>query len=312
MNVSITAKPKIFTNTTMRYVFQYVMARNVTAVLDRDYSLNHNSDFVATECTLEFCAQKLQDSVSQSQYQRSLIGDPWCHANITGYDPNYFSLSPPWAPPEYTTIWTGGNGEGQLTLDLHFGLERTAFESLVSFLGNIFSGSVYATSDVFDYLPGRSGPGAGVDVVEAVYLGNFSSCSHSDDHLTCAMNNVAKAVTKSFRDSAYITNGAAGANMTRGETMVIATYVHIQWVWITLPVAVLATGAALFITTAVITHHFGLPKWKNNVLPLLYLQQNHGRESKEWAFGTTNVAYFDKARQTTTQLIVNQDGARLI
>ncbi|KAF2013685.1 hypothetical protein BU24DRAFT_424693 [Aaosphaeria arxii CBS 175.79] len=325
MNISSVRNPRIYDTDALLNlfpVFQYVMAQDDGLLQNRNYSLsNTTTKFVATECVLEFCAQKVQDSVSESRYQQTALNEPWCEYNMTGSPSPHVTINPPWAPPGYTSKHTVEYRKGKEWVkeefELQFGLEQLAFLSLKQYLAGIFSGWVMGIAGALDYRPvdppsfTQAKVGAAADVIEAVFLGNISGCGHSDDHLTCAMNNVGKAITKSFRDNAYIANGAENADMTGGETMVVATFVRIEWVWLILPAIVLAAGVVFFFAVILVTHRAALPLWGNNILPLLFLLRETKENDKVPMHGTTNVAYWHKARQYMVHLEHDKDSARL-
>ena len=291
------------------------MARDIDAVLDWDYGLTKDSDFAATECLIEFCAQKVEDSVSNSHYH-SKAGDLWFQSNVTDIDPNYLSIHPPWTSGEYSTNYVYSN---TTTREREFGLEYSAIRSLSEFLADILSGHVFAFSDVFKYIPedplSGTKQGAANDIIQATFLGNFTGCGidgSSNDHLTCAMNNIAKALTKSFRDNAYIAHGAANSNMTRGDAMIVVTYVRIQWVWLALPVTVLVISLICLASTISTTHRSALPIWGDNILPLLFLLPGSVERDQDGGVrGITNVAYLEKTQGIKARLEVHGEMARL-
>jgi hypothetical protein len=112
---------------------------------------------------------------------------------------------------------------------------------------------------------------APVDIGQSIFYGNYSHCSGTNDHLTCVAQNVAMAMTKSFRDSAYIAHGLDGADMAIGDTMIAATLVYIDWGWLTLPLLIWLLSVVLWVATAWQTRKRKLPLWRNNPLTLVYL-----------------------------------------
>lgn len=74
----------------------------------------------------------------------------------------------------------------------------------------------------------ESGSYPGRDSIQALQSGNFSGCNTADDHLSCAFRNVAKAITKTLNDSAYMKYGLQSADVTYGQTNVSVSYVRID------------------------------------------------------------------------------------
>ncbi|KAK7734285.1 hypothetical protein SLS53_007935 [Cytospora paraplurivora] len=202
-----------------------------------------------------------------------------------------------------------------------FFLSYEAHVALMEFVADLFGGYYHTISDAAEWgtNDGVDNVYATIDTTQAIFYGDFSECnSQEDDHLTCAINNMAKAITKTFRDEAYINNSVAGGNLTIGENIVLSTYVRIDWVWLTLPIAVWLAAAVLWIVTFWKTRRAHLPSWRNNILPYLFLLNNQAYRRKEeddaataGLAGVSNRAFSEESRKITARLQITSTGAKL-
>ncbi|ROW16775.1 hypothetical protein VPNG_01631 [Cytospora leucostoma] len=309
INVTTSTNPLIYNDTKWLPAIQYIMVKDFEKILDHDYEmLNRSTKFVATECALQLCAEWVQDSVSNStlstNVQRSECG--WDYQlNVTSdFAPNLTWQSP----------WS----QFYLTYDAHI--------SLMEFVADLFDGHYHTISDAAEWATNDGDNNvlgrpvyATIDTTQAIFYGDFSECnSQEDDHLTCAINNIAKAITKTFRDEAYINNGVAGGNLTIGQNVVLSTYVRIDWVWLTLPIAVWLAAAVLWMVTFFKTRRARLPTWRNNILPYLFLFDNQAYRRNEeddaaaaGLAGVSNRSYSDESRKITARLQITSTGAKL-
>jgi hypothetical protein len=146
--------------------------------------------------------------------------------------------------------------------------------------------SVYALafSDFFVFKPiSESTYGASYatsDALEVIFFRNLTSSNCPDNNqLSCAIRDVASAMTKTIRDTAFTGNvsnepprdygtSTLAKKTTAGRTMVTATYISIHWRWLVLPVAVWVLGAVSCLCSAWCTHHAHIQTWMHSVLPL--------------------------------------------
>lgn len=158
------------------------------------------------------------------------------------------------------------------TLPPNFEFSFDASEALQRFMEAMFDEKFYAIVLLSSWTTGSPNPEyAPIDTWQSIFYGDFSGCGPDDDHLMCAVNNVAKAMTKTLRDSTYIAYGLEGANATLGKTLSTVSYVCIDWQWASLPFCVWILAAALWCVTALKARRAKVPVWANNVLPLLFL-----------------------------------------
>ncbi|OJJ42091.1 hypothetical protein ASPZODRAFT_105830 [Penicilliopsis zonata CBS 506.65] len=256
-------------------VVQYILARgsndgtNGGGGIATD--INNGTQFIATECALEPLVRSVQASVSQGVYQETLLAD-WATVNTTapmdaGYSDFRVAFSPGWK----NSSGLGLNSPGEL-----FALGFEAWDSMIVFFEALFEGFVSAGSDVFEFEPSGADSYATTDALEAIFYGNFSSSCAVDDQLTCAMENVATAISKTIRDSAF-TSGeesdvatTVNTNITMGHTMTTVSFVAVHWQWLLLPLFVWLLATVSWIG-AVWKSGPQIPVWKNDILPLLFL-----------------------------------------
>ena len=183
---------------------------------------------------------------------------------------------------------------------------RRSFEEFAS---QIFDGTVSAFSDSFTF--SANSVYAAADIIQSIYYGNISGCAADADYLECAMSNTARAMTKTFRDSAYIAHGYQGANMTIGQTLVERTFVYIEWYWFSVPALVWLLAAILWITSVLKSRKMKAPIWRNNPLPLLYLYGKGGEDIEAGSCSTSSQAFTERAKMAATMPYFGKGEARL-
>lgn len=228
--------------------------------------------------------RSVQSAVVNGVYEEKVL-DTWL-ATSEGSS----KISPPWGPEK-------GMRPGQ-----SFGILNPAYYSLGQYLEYSFlSGRVYTDYEriIFENTPNS-------DLLEAVFYGtsNSTKCDASKDSVICAMNNVADAITKTFRDVRVRVNGAEAADTAIGLTMVPTTYVRVDFRWITLPLFVWFCGAVAWIGTVWKAKRLGTPLWRANPLPLLLVWG--GGRSDNMQCNNSNFEYQTWAEGRKAQLNFNQ------
>jgi hypothetical protein len=269
---TVSGSSKTFYKNSTFPVIQYILAigsnDNPRAGGGISTQIGNNTQFVATECALQPTVKSFQSSVIMGAYQETQLAE-WPVLNNTVENLSFaYSFTPPWNE-------SLGAQESK-----SFGLAFEAWDSLSVFLESLFAGYVSASSDVFNFEPSNFGGSyATTDALEALFYGNFTGTNCQDaDQLSCAMKNVAAAMSKTIRDSAftYSTNYQpfefTKANTTTGKALVIVSFVDVHWEWLTLPITVWILGALSCLFTAWMTHQTHIQTWMNSVLPLLFLQ----------------------------------------
>ncbi|PYH92403.1 hypothetical protein BO71DRAFT_420837 [Aspergillus ellipticus CBS 707.79] len=285
---AVTSDPLVYTNDTSTIVIQYIAPRADLTIFEQG-SLDNQTQWEATECTIEPIVRSFRATVSQNAYREETLA-VW--NNMTLQDP---ALDPNLPIGDYLdpTSWGPGLGVHQSGNDsTFFVLGATVDVAITGFLGAIFSGQATRSTEGLEFLPssnfGYLDLYAQSDVLQALGMGNITGCSDIlADRLTCAMENVAVAITKTIRDSAYVADPATAA-MASGQSTTSVTYITVHWLWVALPAAVWVLGAVLVIGTLWKTRRARVPAWKNDILPLLSLSQaENWRESDTVLLGGT-------------------------
>jgi hypothetical protein len=250
---------------------QFIAARGITSERGGTIpKIGLDTKWEAIECSIEPVVQSIRARVDHNIYSEEVLAT-WAQSNLT----NDRIWKPNWGP------------ELGAAPTQNFSLGVLANSAIDNFFNNIFNGALTADSFGFgDYAPSAFDY-AGPDVIEALATGNISGCSlEAVDKFNCSMHSVAAAISKSFRDSAYISAGSdpGKAQMAAGRVSRSMTYVFVQWQWIVLPVLVWLLGVVTLVGTAWKTRRAGAPKWRNDPVPLVFLYregENEGVSERE-------------------------------
>ncbi|KAL4742967.1 hypothetical protein BDV11DRAFT_216176 [Aspergillus similis] len=320
LQVKPITEPVVYTNHSTLPVIQRIEARAAVPEAGHYMAQDIRDDgrYVATECALELVVRSVQAQVRGSVYSESVLAE-WDGVDVW-YDEeqsaNGSSLVPEW--DDRSLLGGAGGGIGNFTL---FPKSQA---TIIQFLEPLFSGEVYSgmTSLIFRASDDQlSTSYATADVMEALLLGNITNCADvQSNRFSCAMHNVAGALSKSFRDQAYINSGAEMADMALGHTQVNATIVHVRWQWLTLPVLVWMLGAATWSGAEWKTRRGKLYKWSDNPLPLLFLYregQNADADGSRGAnavqgMGVSGQAYEQRAKRIHARLCTDKDRAEFV
>lgn len=150
--------------------------------------------------------------------------------------------------------------------------------------------------------------------MEALLYGNVTGCADiENDRFECTMRNVADAMSKSFRDQAYIKNGLE-ADMAVGYTYTNVIITHVHWQWLTLPVLVWLLGAVTWLGKVWKTRRGKLPKWTDNPLPLLFLYRagDDGSEADGEQGLLSSQGCERRAKSIHVQLCTKEDRAAFV
>lgn len=319
--------------------FPLAITRYIKARIDLSRGMwgikfSNSTKWIAKECSLSLCTRRISSTVINSEYHEiehdiddSTRADPaktwsrwmdWAWKDQSDLPallaPNgerefpgtdFLSVAlqpPPW--PENSSIRSRDT----------FGLSFHAVSPIWSFFNDIFSGSFATAGDNLSFYsrrrPGNffgrdTSQGVAADVVSAIMYGNIAGCGSGRDPMECALENTAKAVTKTFRDDAFIRYGYANASMSRGKTMVEQVHIEIQWPWLLVPTLIWFLSVGLWSATIWRTWVRNIPMWRNNPLPLLWLYRP---TSESRFFGNkSSLAYTRRARKILGQLHATGD-----
>ncbi|KAJ5951516.1 uncharacterized protein N7479_009929 [Penicillium vulpinum] len=305
LQVQPSSQPVMYTNATLP-----VLQRIEAVVASTGSGWNIASDirrdprYVATECSLEPIVRSVKADVNNSVYHETVLAE-WTKVDVW-YDikksSNGSSLVPNWNQ-------SLGTHPGQ-----NFTLAPKSQATIQLFMESLFSGNAFTTTMglSFNAIGIQYDSYATADVMQSFMYGNITGCADTkNDRFGCAMRNVAGAMSKSFRDQAYIDNGPE-AGMAVGSTQVNVTVVHVRWQWMSLPLLVWLLSAVTWLGTEWKTHRGKLQKWADNPLPLLFLYRSEGDSQTDEAQGLSSQAYEQRAKSIHTQLYIKENQAALV
>ncbi|KAF7190708.1 hypothetical protein HII31_07867 [Pseudocercospora fuligena] len=283
---------------------------NATA-LAYGHSISNDSTIIATECNFEICVQSLQASVLAGNYvERSIAW--YCNSTFLRRPEDWDALNPDsptgWRWLEIRPPWGEEHGMRPNTT---FGMTSRTLGSLQTFLSAIFAGYVYVSTPALMVIS-ENPMYAAHDIAGSIFYGNLSGCVDQTDHLRCAAENTARAMTKTFRDSAVVARGRQDAVMATGRTLIMLSYVHIQWPWIILPVLVWLLAAVVWIGTSLKTRRAKIPSWREDILPLLFLYREEDKALGTEISSTSDNDFAALAGSTKVRLRVSDGRARLV
>lgn len=251
-----------------------------------------NPTYVATECTLEPIVRSVRASVTRSRYKEDNLAE-WSGGYKFDEDgPSIFGygLIPKWNE-------SLGMHSGQ-----KFTLSPFSALTITDFIEELFTGYAKTSNMALRFIRDPATSYATTDVIEMLLYGELAGCENlKTNRFRCAMNNIAGAMSKSFRDQAYI-NDTVAANLSVGHTMANAIIVHIRWQWLTLPLLVWLITAVAWVGTEWKTRRASMPKWTDNPLPLLFLYRGDSEGRAKEVDGMSGEAYVQRAKDIEAQL----------
>ncbi|CAI7618969.1 unnamed protein product [Penicillium glandicola] len=235
-------------------------------VLAGPFELN-KTKWQAMECSLFPTVRSFLPTVTNGIYHEKTL-DTWTNSTFE-YEPSPgYYLNPPWGP------------EMGMEHNQSFVLGSLSAAAMGWFFQDIFTGRAKISS-LFGVTFMSSGDGmyTTTDVIQAISYGNITGCTdNTAERLRCAMENVAAAASKTFRDSVD-TDSGAGNGTVAGQAKSSRTYITVHWQWIALPALVWLLGLTTVVGTMWKSRRGSVPKWKNDLIPLLFLYQNGQDES---------------------------------
>jgi hypothetical protein len=302
-------------------------------------ALKEDADLIAHECSIELGVQGVQDSVVNSTYLTEEIGF-WKYGDPPSNASSNETLLAWWQsttarlallpglnhtemPPDGSNC-PGAMCHYPLYTPPGFGFDHLALTSLRDFIATLFNGFctfMLPAGDNSSWSLNSCSPGetrlavknyASADAAEAISRGKFFGCLKGQDYLICGLNNVAKAMTKTFRDSAYASNRSDAQYLHFGRTLVEVSYVRIDWMWMSMPILVWTMALLTSIGTAITTRRAKLPTWANNMLPLLFLYREQEGQESSVDYGISSKDYLRRASRMDTQLQVSEGKAKLM
>ncbi|KAJ9629514.1 hypothetical protein H2203_001888 [Taxawa tesnikishii (nom. ined.)] len=304
MVVSTAVPAQVFRNLTASSII------NIQSILAKDgvREIDNSTTFIASECVLVPCVQSYHAAVNGSDFKEQILQtwynntqDLTAGTNLTADDnQQLFAFVDPSEAPDK------GVEAGQ-----HFGITGIAYDAVQRYLSSLFSGYAIQLRSDFEFEGTPSGIGSS-DALKAIYYGNFTNCENPADKVACAVGNVAKALSKSIRDAPYVVSGVDGAEMTKGQTLVPVTYIHVTWYWLSLPVVIWLLSITTLLGTAWKSRRAGVRTWRTNPLAMVFLGLDREEHAKVKHYGMTEKALSKKAKKLQVKLHVTEEGARLV
>ena len=331
MTLTRPLKPLVYTNRTTTVnlhrepnlvTLQLMMPQGLVESVGMNTAGGFSNDtkWIATECSLELYVRSINASVQYSIYQETTLAT-WSD-----------TVTLDWKQPIMNSdVHTGFDVPKNTSLGVYEGdsfvFGRGAYKSLDQGLwrwmnGNV-SGFLTPYQPVFmdlDYSPSINDHPFSQDILETLMLQNFANCPLIEEKFSCMMSNIAKGMSKTLRDSALSNAKIAGynassnnlfnpANMTIGQTLVSVVFVRVRWQWLSLSALVWISAAITWISTLILTRRANLQKWRNAILPLLFLYQ--GDAGEVYDYGVRSLDFEMRAKSIQTKLHLKQHRARL-
>jgi hypothetical protein len=218
--------------------------------------------FKSSICTMSSCIQSIQSTYKQSDqtvqgspYQEELLKS-WTAQELAPESPSSSNFTAPMAP------------EFGLHGNQTFAIEGRTLSGFMNYLGNAFNGQYEKPGSMYN-LYQNSWNDEDNDVVFALWNSNYTGCAdaYKDNRVSCGLDLVAKAMSKTFRDAAYSANGA----YPNGDAFAPVIHVNVTWYWIALPVLLWAFAFATFLGTVWKASQPGAKVWRNSLLPLVFM-----------------------------------------
>ncbi|KAI9375755.1 hypothetical protein BJX61DRAFT_78033 [Aspergillus egyptiacus] len=245
----------VYTNRSLG-VIQFV-AREIPSKGILSHSPLPGTGVEATECAIVPVVQSFRASVQNNVYTDSTLAT-WAFSTTNDGD---HILQPPWGH------------ELRMDSSQTFSINFLSGMQINNFIDEIFTGYYWRGIIHRAYEVGVPYPSYAVrDILQALAEGDVVGCGDDlPSRLNCTMKNVAQAVTKTFRDSAYSLNTENNTGVAVGRAHISVTHIAVRWEWIMLLILVWTLGVLLLVGTLWKVRRGRVPRWKNDPLPLLFL-----------------------------------------
>jgi hypothetical protein len=223
-----------------------------------DYDLMYRNT-IAFDCSFYFCVQKYVSKVSNGVFSEHIL------ANFTGEETSYRrGCGKEW-------VVQVPNGHLPSASNLRFWASGSSADTLFSYLGNLLKGNGSLDLD------SRS-LGFSSDVMEAIFLKGASNVPQT-------MANVATAMTNNVRQKS--------GTVARGTAIALETYIHVQWLWLLLPLIMVSLATILLALTVWQSRRWDIPNWRSSALAAMM----HGvQEDEAGALNMRALALLGKER----------------
>ncbi|KAI0436476.1 hypothetical protein F4803DRAFT_223442 [Xylaria telfairii] len=241
--------------------------------VDGDYDHGAGRAGSAQECTLYWCVNKYESTLSGGVLRETLIS-----SHSTGApEPNdvpFFSIKPPGsnaavARPnnselygDYSSGWI--NGSFLVNTVSHSLLQNYFTNKFLE--GDVISLNKYNPGAAIPDYPGR------VRLYSKVWLEGPENTTHVDLH--GIFDAIAQGMTTVVRSPDASQPGTDALVKIEGSETTMQVIVRVRWVWIALPATLLGAGSFFVFETLVKNRRWKLQSWKSSSLAVLFVGMN--------------------------------------
>ena len=223
-----------------------------------NYYLNYRNA-TAFDCDFYFCVQKYASKVSNGIFSEHIL------ANFTGDETSYRRRKGGWGKD-----WVVKVPKGHLpsASNLTFSVDDRSADALLFYLGKLFKGNGSGNLD----------SGFSSDVMEGIFLKGPSNVPQ-------IMANVATTMTNNLR--------LKSRTVAVGTAIALETYIHVQWLWLLLPLIMVSLATILLALTVWQSRRWDIPNWRSSALAAMM----HGvQEDEAGALNMRALALLGKER----------------
>ena len=238
--------------------------------------LDNKTEIVAQECVITQCVRSIEASVRQGVYRETVL-DTYVETEESNIS-QAGVMRPPWGPDK--GIQPGDDNTFGVSGSVDAGMWEDKYPQ------GILTGNI-STVDAYTGLEFET------DQLQNIFFANVSTLEKCPftiggrkDSFACAINAMAEAYTQTVRDAGYVANGTASEDLAMGETLVMRTYIRVEWPWITLHVAVWLLTAVGWCGTVWQTKRLGIPFWRNDPMPMVYMSADAQQEQQKQGQGS--------------------------
>ncbi|KAJ5179462.1 Protein of unknown function DUF3176 [Penicillium capsulatum] len=237
---------------------------------------NLSGQWQAMECGINPIVRSIRISVIRGDY----------HAETLAVWPNEPAISspirrliqPPWGP------------ELGMEPNTNFTLAPESVMGIQQFMEDLFYGQAvvdWFQGPQFHFLSKPESIYASRDLIQALAYSDITGCTaRTAEKLKCAMENVAAAMTKTFRDtepSRLMMPTEAGYDYqlarhgpprATGKAKSNTVHITVYWQWFAVPALVWLLGIVTLIGTMWKSRKGVVPMWKTDLIPLLFLYKD--------------------------------------
>jgi hypothetical protein len=209
--------------------------------------------------------------------------------------------------PRKAAVFAAPNAPEYGVYGQDFSVAYTTIHSIYSFLSDSFSGRYQKGGSLLNGFDKTHTTGVWPDeVMLALWTNNFTGCAYPENRISCGLDLVSKAMSKTFRDWPYSVNGTQG---TQGDAYSQVIHIRVSWVWIALPACTWLLALVTFIATAWRSNALGMHVWRNSTLPMIFIDvedETEAEQNKDFELKSL----YRRARATKGKLKVDSEGIK--